>query len=284
MGGLRIGRQEASAHSAYGVGAAGFQNNMPGTLYFAGTSSNTADTAFGPNGSSASVRPYDVFLNQALTYVSPTISGFSGQVQYSENAYDTNTAAQTGAKQFGANITFTGVKNLTVALATQISGVVIPATIAAGTVNGLTPSNTASVAAANTKTVSNVLAANYNFGPVQAFAVGTQTKVTNQSTGLVTRDQTAYELGFRAPLTNTVSLFASGFMGDKKMATNVSTLNSSTSGRADLSGYQLGAMYNFSKRTTAYAIYGSQDIKGKEGANGAKITNDAYAVGMRHTF
>jgi len=284
MGGLRIGRQEASAHSAYGVGAAGFQNNMPGTLYFAGTSSNTTDTAFGPNGSSASVRPYDVFLNQALTYVSPTISGFSGQVQYSENAYDTNSAAQTGAKQFGANITFTGVKNLTVALATQISGVVIPATIAAGTVNGLTPSNTASVAAANTKTVSNVLAANYNFGPVQAFAVGTLTKVTNQSTGLVTRDQTAYELGFRAPLTKTVSLFASGFMGDKKMATNVSTLNASTSGRADLSGYQLGAMYNFSKRTTAYAIYGSQDIKGKEGANGAKITNDAYAVGMRHTF
>jgi len=284
MGGLRIGRQEASAHSAYGVGAAGFQNNMPGTLYFAGTSSNTADTAFGPNGSSASVRPYDVFLNQALTYVSPTISGFSGQVQYSENAYDTNTAAQTGAKQFGANITFTGVKNLTVALATQISGVVIPATIAAGTVNGLTPSNTASVAAANTKTVSNVLAANYNFGPVQAFAVGTQTKVTNQSTGLVTRDQTAYELGFRAPLTKTVSLFASGFMGDKKMATNVSTLNSTTSGRADLSGYQLGAMYNFSKRTTAYAIYGTQDVKGKEVANGAKITNDAYAIGMRHTF
>ena len=91
MGGLRIGRQEASIHSAYGVGAAGFQNNMPGTLYFAGTSTNAANSAFGPNGSSASVRPYDVFLNQALTYVSPTISGFSGQVQYSDNAYDTNT-------------------------------------------------------------------------------------------------------------------------------------------------------------------------------------------------
>ena len=73
-------------------------------------------------------------------------------------------------------------------------------------------------------------------------------------------------------------------MGNKKMSSNVSTLSSSTSGRADLSGYQVGAMYNFSKRTTAYAIYGSQDIKGKEAATGAKITNDAYAVGMRHTF
>jgi len=284
MGGLRIGRQEASIHSAYGVGAAGFQNNMPGTLYFSGTASNTAGTAFGPNNSQASLRPYDVFLNQALTYVSPTISGFSGQVQYSENAYDTNSAAQQGAKQFGANITFTGVKNLTVALATQISGVVMISDLAAGTVNGLTPLNTASVNPANTKTTSNVLAANYNFGPVQAFAVGTQLKLQNQSSGAVTRDQTAYEFGLRAPVSKTVSLFASGFMGNKKMNSNVSTLSATTSGRADLSGYQVGAMYNFSKRTTAYAIYGSQDIKGKEAATGAKITNDAYAVGMRHTF
>jgi predicted porin len=140
------------------------------------------------------------------------------------------------------------------------------------------------ITAGNIKTVSNVLAANYNFGPVQAFAVGTQLKITNLSSGEVTRDQTAYELGFRAPVTKTISVFASGFMGDKKMTANSATLNSSTSGRADLSGYQLGAMYNFSKRTTAYAIYGTQDIKGKEVANGAKITNDAYAIGMRHTF
>ena len=284
MGGLRIGRQEASIHSVYGVGAAGFQNNMPGTLYYGGTSNNGAGSAFGPNSSQASIRPYDVFLNQALTYVSPTISGFSGQVQYSDNAYSTDTLATTGAKQFGANITFTGVKNLTVALGTQISGVVTTG-VAVGSVNGLTPSNlTTAVAAGNFKTVSNVLSANYNFGPVQVFAVGTQLKLTNQSTGVVDRDQTAYELGFRAPVTKTVSAFASTFMGSKKMDANATTLNSSTAGRADLSGFQLGAMYAFSKRTTAYAIYGSSSIKGKEGADGAKIVADAYAVGMRHSF
>jgi predicted porin len=73
-------------------------------------------------------------------------------------------------------------------------------------------------------------------------------------------------------------------MGSKKMDGNLAALTATTSGRADLSGFQAGAMYNFSKRTTAYAIYGSQDVKGKEAANGAKITNDAYAVGVRHTF
>ena len=73
-------------------------------------------------------------------------------------------------------------------------------------------------------------------------------------------------------------------MGSKKMNGNLATLTSSTSGRADLSGFQLGAMYNFNKRTTAYAIYGAQTIKGKEMAQGAKISNDAYAVSVRHSF
>jgi len=164
MGGLRIGRQEASIHSAYGVGAAGYQNNMPGTLYFSGTSTNSANSAFGPNGSSASVRPYSVFVNQALTYVSPTISGFSGQVQYSDNAYSTNTSAVTGAKQIGAKITFNGVKNLTIEYGFQQNGVVVNKATAVGSVNGLTPSNlTTAIAVGNTKTVSNVLSANYNF-------------------------------------------------------------------------------------------------------------------------
>jgi len=285
MGGLRIGRQEASIHSAYGVGAAGFQNNMPGTLYFAGTSTNSANSAFGPNGSSASVRPYDVFLNQALTYVLPTISGFSGQLQYSDNAYSTNTSAVTGAKQVGANLTFTGVKNLTIAYGYQQSGVVVDVATAVGAVNGLTPSNlTTAVAVGNTKTVSHALAANYDFGPVQVFAVGTELKISTLHNGTVTRDQTAYEFGVRAPVTKTITLFGSGFMGDKTMDGNLAALTATTSGRADLSGYQLGTMYNFSKRTTAYAIYGSQDVKGKGAANGAKISNDAYAVGVRHTF
>jgi predicted porin len=73
-------------------------------------------------------------------------------------------------------------------------------------------------------------------------------------------------------------------MGSKTMDANSATLSGTTRGRADLSGYQMGAMYNLSKRTTAYAIYGSQSVKGKDAANGTKISTDAYAVGMRHTF
>jgi len=285
MGGLRIGRQESSIHSAFGVGSAGMQNNMAGSIYSSGTGTNAALSATGPNIIATSIRPYSVFVNQALTYVSPKISGFSGQVQYSDNAYSTNTTGVTGAKQFGANITFDGIKNLTVAYGIQQSGVVVDTAVAIGSLNGLTPSNlTTAIAVGNTKTVSQVLAANYDFGPVQAFALATQLKITTLQNQTVTRDQTAYEFGARAPLSKTITAFGSYFNGDKKMAGDSTTLSASTSGRADLSGFQLGAMYNLSKRTTAYAIYGTQEVKGKEGAAGTKMSSDGYAVGMRHTF
>jgi len=58
-------------------------------------------------------------------------------------------------------------------------------------------------------------------------------------------------------------------------------------------GYQLGAIYNFSKRTNAYVLYGYQDIKYKLAETGASTGNitagtkekvEGYAVGLRHSF
>jgi predicted porin len=68
------------------------------------------------------------------------------------------------------------------------------------------------------------------------------------------------------------------------MTANSASLSATNDGRADLTGYQLGATYAFSKRSTAYAIYGSQDVKGKDAATGAKINSYGYALGLRHTF
>jgi predicted porin len=46
----------------------------------------------------------------------------------------------------------------------------------------------------------------------------------------------------------------------------------------------LGTTYAFSKRTTAYGIFGTQEIKGTGVANGGKLDGSMYAVGLRHTF
>jgi predicted porin len=88
----------------------------------------------------------------------------------------------------------------------------------------------------------------------------------------------------RAPLTPIINVWASTFTGNKKMDADGTSLSSTFLGRADISGYQLGATYAFSKRTTAYAIYGTQDVKGKSAANGTKISSSGYALGLRHTF
>jgi hypothetical protein len=62
-------------------------------------------------------------------------------------------------------------------------------------------------------------------------------KITTQQNNTVTCDQAAYEIGARVPITPVIGIFASGFMGSKKMNGNLATLTSSTSGRADLSGF-----------------------------------------------
>ncbi len=258
LGALRIGRQESSMHGAFTNGLAGQANNMPGSIYSSGSTN--------ANVISAAVRPYDVFVDQAITYVAPNINGLDIQVQYSQNAYSAgSTTASSGFAQAGASIRYTGVKNLVVAYGFQQDNAVVAST-------------------SNSKRSVNAITANYNFGVATVFGLGSWHKTSNLATSSVTRDQTAYEVGVRAPVGNQVEIWGSTFTGDKKEGTNGATLTATTTGPADLSGFQLGTQYNFSKRTTAYAIYGTQKVKGKNQATNTEISSTGYAIGLRHTF
>jgi len=258
LGALRIGRQESPMHGAFTNGLAGQGNNMPGSIYSGGSTN--------ANVISAAVRPYDVFVDQAITYVAPTMSGFSALVQYSQNAYSAgSTSPSSGFQQAGASVRYTGIKNLSVALGFQQDNAVVANT-------------------SNAKRVVNALSANYNFGPVTAFGVYSTHENTNLSSGAVTRDQKATELGLRAPVGKAVEVWASTFMGTKTESTNSATLTATTTGNANLKGYQVGTQYNFSKRTTAYAILGTQEITGKDAATNTQISSTGYALGLRHMF
>ncbi len=63
---------------------------------------------------------------------------------------------------------------------------------------------------------------------------------------------------------------------------------SSTNNVRDRKGYQVGAIYNLSKRTNAYAIYGSQEQKYQtaqtNGSAGTVEKISGYTVGLRHSF
>jgi predicted porin len=273
MGTLRLGRQEQAVFTVLsGMGLAGAGNNMAGSIYSSGV--NTAVN-------SAAVRPVTVFLNQAITYISPNISGVQVTGQYSSNASEANTTTRSnGIRESGGSISYTGINKLQLAYGIALQDWNIAA------VDGVAPTasvaQTLTVASSSGKTVQQAIAANYDFGVVRPYVNYTSVKTT--ASGVVTRDQGAYEFGLRAPVTKVVNVWASSFMGTKKTAANSATLAATTTGNADLRGWQLGSTYDFSKRTTAYAIYGTQNVKGKDAAVGTKIESIGYTVGMRHSF
>jgi len=95
------------------------------------------------------------------------------------------------------------------------------------------------------------------------------------------------EVGVNAPLSNVINVFGSYFTGTRSTqsgSTTVVASNTAASSAADAKGFQLGTTYAFSKRTTAYGIYGTQEIKGKNEANGAKVDGNMFSLGLRHSF
>jgi len=260
LGELRIGRQTSVMHAAYMNGAAGAGNNVAGAVYSSGTNGFV---------NSAAVRPYDVFINRAITYMAPTTAGVSIALQASSQYVSSaETAAATANSFVGGSLTYTGVKNLTASYAYARVGI-----------------NGTAVTSGDTNTATHILAANYNFGPVQPFANWSQRSI-DRSNGDNQAKTSAMEIGLRAPITPTLGVWASGFQGARTSGlTNTATTTTALgSGSADLKGYQIGATYGFSKRTTAYAIYGTQEVKGKNAQTNTKIATDHVAIGLRHTF
>jgi len=268
MGTLRLGRQESAIHGGIASNLAGAANNTLGSLYSGLDSQSQLSSTQTP-----AVRPHNVFYDNAVTYISPSINGVVVQLQTAQNSYSaSDTTASAGAKATGGSISYTGVKNLRVD-----TGMVVEAL------------STANVS--NLKRTTKMLGANYNFGIVQAFALHTQNKIENlnvTATGPVLQNVKLTEVGVKAPVTKVIDVWANYFTGNRTNDANSTTMISATAtvalAAADIKGYQLGTTYAFSKRTTAYGIFGTQEVKGTGVANGGKLDGSMYAVGLRHTF
>jgi len=276
LGELRLGRQAQLIHTVIANGLAGAGNNVAGSFYSAGTNSML---------NSASIRPHLVFVNRAVTYFSPNMGGLVLGLQTSNQFVSPSSIASTSTNESSASLTFTGIKNLNVQAAiTKVHN---------NTSNTTGTTGTVATTAAN-QTSNNVqltaLTANYNFGSVQAFGAAVQNS-TSSLAGVNFAKTTTYELGARAPVTNAVTLFASAFTGnrDGSGTAATSTLTGSNAitgalGDADVSGYQLGSIYSLSKRSSLYAIYGNQAIKGKSAQTTYKTESTGMAIGVRHSF
>jgi predicted porin len=105
-----------------------------------------------------------------------------------------------------------------------------------------------------------------------AKVVATYNKGSSQVEGAAKAKRDDWVLGVSVPMGKTTLLAQYGD-GEQTSASNVKT---------DIKGYQLGALYSLSKRTTAYALYGDQETKAANSAYKAKA--DGFAMGVRHSF
>jgi predicted porin len=263
MGEVRLGRQAQLIHTVIANGLAGAGNNVAGSFYSSGTNSMV---------NTASIRPHLVFVNRAVTYFSPNIGGVVVGLQTSNQSVSTaDNVASTTTNESSASLAYTGIKDLNVQAAITKTH------------------NVTGTATANNVQLS-ALSANYNFGVLQAFGVAAQNKTTDL-VGANFAKTTTYELGARAPITPAITLFASGFTGNRDggsastsaVVTGANAITAAT-GDGDVSGFQLGTIYSLSKRSSLYAIYGQQAIKGKSAQTGYKVESTGMAVGMRHSF
>ena len=248
---------------------------------------------------------YTVRNNNVVAYQSPVINGFTGGVAYALPAQTTvtkdaagvdstssimmlNASYTTGkfdvAAAYSAGVAKTVTSTAVVTQRNDILNVNGLETLAISTVANARPTASfsstvreavaASVATVEVKTVETMGAVAYNFGPAKVSYI--YTKRTAKDTVSDLSDKTAHNLGVKAPFGQTTA-FASYTVGNQTILGGTASQN-----KFDLRGVQAGVSYALSKRTDAYAIYGTQTMDNK--ANAIDTKDVGYAVGVRHTF
>jgi predicted porin len=295
FGAFNIGRQLTGIHNVI----AGFSplsgNNMVGDLSY-----------------SAATRLHatEVRADNSISYITPTMNGFNARVDYAaDSAAEVSNVPNSGTKTdhlglsanyatgalklaaathttktkaalvnavAGRSIVFTAGAPMTAP--TSTAGNCTAAALTAGTcvntvmaVTGVTAANDEAKARVNAYT------AQYTVGSLTLNALIGDRKVTTE--GVVDAVKSKYQQVGAAYAMGNVTLVAQYGQGDIKF---------SAVDKDDRKAYQLGAIYNLSKRTNLYAVYGEQEQKVATSPVlaeiGDKVKSTQYAVGLRHSF
>lgn len=288
FGAVTIGRQYTPYHTVQAaVDLAGNLNATPGYVV----------NAHNFNGGRAS---------NAISYASPSIAGFSGIAQVGAGPTAAGTETVTGATtaaSFAIDPKTGVLVNTPASTPTQadgksygLAGIYAAGPLVAAVaynsltnpsaqVSGLAPiTGGANLAGFGTNSLEVKVwaaGASYDFGVVKA-ALAYSSLIDSKNTaraGAAATDLTSkgYNLSVAAPFGAT-TLIANVGRADLQQDNNgVGTKTDGT-----ITGYQLNANYSLSKRTTAYAIYGS-DTTTLAGVSG-EFKRTSTAVGIRHSF
>jgi predicted porin len=292
IGQAAIGTQYTPVHLAVGRTDPGQQNNMIGNVIY---------TTNASQGSGQTATSYTVRYNNALTLQTDRMAGFQLYALYNNNNSSSNntpasigTSTATAATGFGqSNNTAAAVginyvwnklnidlalnssKNTTYAAGSQTAAAA-PASAVANTVNA--PANALGTSVGMTQAYAG---ATYDFGILKAYAQYINAKMSSNLNSNAYLQRSAQQIGVRGNLTKTIEGWASGGTG-RYTSGALNSLTATSNATANFTGYQVGTNYWFSKRTNAYAIFGSKQVS----STSLNISEggSSYGVGVRHTF
>jgi predicted porin len=287
LGTAAIGTQYTPIYNAMAVTDPGQTNTMLGSLIFASSPQANGNSGSAPfANASSSAGTSDAFTlrtSNALTVSSDTFAGFQGQALVVANGTDqtqtttvTNgTTSITGGKNtnsgwgLGANYTW---NKLYATVAYQALK-----NYTSGTLTSPTPALwTTASGGVNTQDNQTYAAVTYDFGILKAYAQYINRKATDTLNTGYYAQRRAEQIGVRGFFTPRVEGWASAGVGK-------TTAFGAGSPTANFTGYQLGTNYWLSKRTNAYAIFGSTQTSSVAPSTAA-VSGNGYAVGVRHTF
>jgi predicted porin len=294
IGQAAIGTQYSPVHMAVGRTDPGQQNNMLGNVIYATNASQ---------GSGQTTAAYTVRYNNAVTLQTERLSGFQVNAFYNNNNSTANNtsaglignsnAASASALGLGQsdNVAYGGginyvLKKLNVDAAIQTSkntsinggsttAVATPLSAVANTVNA--PANPLGTSLGFTQYYG---AATYDFGILKAYVQYVNNKAVANANSSQYLQRSAQQIGVRGFITPKIESWASGGTG-RYTAGSGATL-AATTATQNFTGYQLGTNYWLSKRTNAYAIFGSTAVSSS--SINASEGGSSYGIGVRHTF
>ena len=248
FGSIKLGRMGTQADASLGAGDVGGGNNFAGRLYTSGLKLNNSRS------------------DRLIEYTTPAMSGLKVAIQYGTREVDTSVTgtatSTTSHKETGLGVSYSAG----------------PLNVMLGYVQEKI--KTAGVKGRDPEQIS--LGANYNLGMAKVFFTymdgETSDDVYGMYTGATKTNMDGMDLGVAVPM-GALTLQLSYFDAEAKAKLNT------TSVKGEVDGYQVAALYALSKRTTAYAVYGSSDADVTVSAttsNGSETS--VFGFGVRHSF
>ena len=287
LGTAAIGTQYTPIFNAMAVTDPGILNNMNGSLMYATSPQTVGNAGSAPyartSSSSGTSDAFTVRTSNTLSLKSEKFKGFQGEAIIVANGTDStqtttvtnNTTTITGGQNtnsgWGLGVNYTWNK-LYATVAYQAFK-----NYTSGTLTTPTPTLwTTASGGVNTQDNQTYAAATYDFGILKAYAQYINRKATDSLNTSYFASRQAEQIGVRGFFTPTIEGWASAGVGK----TQAFGQGQPT---ANFTGYQLGTNYWLSKRTNAYAIFGSTQTSSVTPSTAA-VSGNGYAVGVRHTF